>query len=46
MWTHQILWSFLAILSASLIGRLVVRYRQEGITIPFPTRRILSEAVE
>ena len=28
------------------IKRLIVRYRQEGITIPFPTRRILSEAAD
>ena len=28
------------------IKRLVARYRQERITIPFPTRRVLSEAVD
>ena len=45
-WVQRAGWSAIVVLNTLLIGRLITRYRQEGINIPFPTRRVLSEAVD
>lgn len=50
-WARQAVFSSIALLAAYAVGRFLshikklhVRYQQEGITIPFPTRTVLTES--
>lgn len=50
-WVRQAVFSATALLAAYAVGRFLahikklhVRYRQEGITIPFPTQRVVRDS--
>lgn len=52
-WARQAVFSSIALLAAYAVGRFLshikklhVRYRQEGITIPFPTRTVITGSAD